>query len=68
MKPTTRAVQPRRVRLDQAPVATEVIDRAQIETAGARTVKDILRSVPGIERTSIHDGSGGRHRCNPTSP
>lgn len=41
-------------RLDQSPVAVEVVTRQEIERSGARNVSDVLAAQPGLEmRTSV---------------
>lgn len=43
-------------RIDAAPVAVAVIDRAMIEASGAREIEDLLRLAPGMI-VGHHDGS-----------
>lgn len=45
-------------RLDETPVATEVVDRKEIERMQARTLKDALENVPGLQISEIHGKSG----------
>lgn len=42
---------------DEATVGVEIIDRARIEASGARTLDELLRSVPGLE---VVDSRGGQ--------
>jgi outer membrane receptor for ferrienterochelin and colicins len=43
---------------DEAPVRTEVVDQAEIERTHARTLKDALANVPGVQVREIHGKSG----------
>jgi outer membrane receptor for ferrienterochelin and colicins len=45
-------------RLDETPVATEVVDRQEIERMQARTLKDALENVPGLQISEVHGKSG----------
>ena len=44
--------------LDETPVATEVVDRREIDRMQARTLKDALENVPGLQISEIHGKSG----------
>ncbi|MDT6962842.1 TonB-dependent receptor [Cupriavidus sp. SZY C1] len=44
--------------LDETPVRTEVVDRQEIERTHARTLKDALENVPGLQLREIHGKSG----------
>lgn len=44
--------------IDETPVRTEVIDRAEIEKTGAITLKDALENLPGVNLTEVHGKSG----------
>lgn len=44
--------------LDETPVPTEVVDRREIARTQARTLKDALENVPGLQLTEIHGKSG----------
>lgn len=44
--------------LDETPVATEVVERKEIERLRARTLKDALENVPGLQISEIHGKSG----------
>lgn len=44
--------------LDETPVATEVVERREIERMRARTLKDALENVPGLQISEIHGKSG----------
>ena len=44
--------------VEEAPVRTEVVDRAEIERTHARTLKDALENVPGLQLREIHGKSG----------
>lgn len=41
-----------------APVQTEVVDRKEIATTGALTLKDALENVPGLKLQELHGKSG----------
>ncbi|MFT4174780.1 MAG: TonB-dependent receptor [Rhodocyclaceae bacterium] len=43
---------------DESPVRTEVVDRQEIERTHARTLKEALENVPGLQLTEIHGKSG----------
>lgn len=47
-----------KIKLDEAPATVSVIDRADIESSGARTLGDVMRMVPGFQsmRTSLGNG------------
>lgn len=42
-----------------APVRTEVVDRAELEATGASTLKDALANVPGLQIQDLASGGGG---------
>ncbi|GAA7771892.1 TonB-dependent receptor [Cupriavidus metallidurans] len=44
--------------LDETPIRTEVVDRQEIERTHARTLKDALENVPGLQLREIHGKSG----------
>ncbi|CAG9170341.1 TonB-dependent receptor plug domain-containing protein [Cupriavidus pinatubonensis] len=44
--------------LDETPVRTEVVDRKEIDRTHARTLKDALENVPGLQLREIHGKSG----------
>lgn len=44
--------------LDETPIRTEVVDRQEIERTNARTLKDALENVPGLQLREIHGKSG----------
>lgn len=44
--------------LDETPVPTEVVDAKEIARTQARTLKDALENVPGLQLTEIHGKSG----------
>src|SRR4051812_8719955 len=44
-------------RLADAPIATEVISRAEIEAAGARDLADVLATRPGVQLTRTFSGT-----------
>ena len=44
--------------LDETPVPTEVVDQREIQRTQARTLKDALENVPGLQLTEIHGKSG----------
>lgn len=44
--------------IDETPVRTEVVDRQEIERTHARTLKDALENVPGLQLREIHGKSG----------
>ncbi len=44
--------------LDETPVPTEVVDNKEIQRTHARTLKDALENVPGLQLTEIHGKSG----------
>ncbi|MGB6054967.1 MAG: TonB-dependent receptor plug domain-containing protein, partial [Burkholderiaceae bacterium] len=44
--------------LDETPVPTEVVDSKEIARTHARTLKDALENVPGLQLTEIHGKSG----------
>lgn len=44
--------------LDETPIRTEVVDRAEIERTHARTLKQALEDVPGLQLTEVHGKSG----------
>lgn len=44
--------------LDETPVPTEVVDQREIARTQARTLKDALENVPGLQLTEIHGKSG----------
>lgn len=44
--------------LDETPVRTEVVDSKEIERTHARTLKDALENVPGLQLREIHGKSG----------
>jgi outer membrane receptor for ferrienterochelin and colicin len=49
---------PFRKTLDETPIRTEVVDRQEIERTHARTLKDALENVPGLQLREIHGKSG----------
>ncbi|MCD2513895.1 TonB-dependent receptor plug domain-containing protein [Comamonas endophytica] len=44
--------------LDETPVPTDVVDRREMQRTQARTLKDALENVPGLQLTEIHGKSG----------
>lgn len=44
--------------LDDTPVRTEVVSRAEIERTNARTLKEALQNVPGLQIDEVHGKSG----------
>lgn len=44
--------------IDETPIRTEVVDRQEIERTHARTLKDALENVPGLQLREIHGKSG----------
>lgn len=44
--------------VDETPVRTEVVTRQEIERTHARTLKDALENVPGLQLREIHGKSG----------
>lgn len=44
--------------IDETPMRTEVVDRQEIERTHARTLKDALENVPGLQLREIHGKSG----------
>lgn len=44
--------------LDDTPVRTEVVARAEIERTNARTLKEALENVPGVQIDAVHGKSG----------
>jgi len=44
--------------LDETPIRTEVVDHQEIERTHARTLKDALENVPGLQLREIHGKSG----------
>ena len=44
--------------LEDTPIRTEVVDRAEIERTHARTLKQALEDVPGLQLTEVHGKSG----------
>ncbi|WP_024538456.1 TonB-dependent receptor plug domain-containing protein [Comamonas badia] len=44
--------------LDETPIRTEVVDGAEIERTHARTLKQALEDVPGLQLTEVHGKSG----------
>ncbi|CAG9182161.1 TonB-dependent receptor plug domain-containing protein [Cupriavidus pampae] len=44
--------------IDETPVKTEVVTRQEIERTHARTLKDALENVPGLQLREIHGKSG----------
>lgn len=44
--------------LDETPIRTEVVDREEIERMHARTLKQALEDVPGLQLTEVHGKSG----------
>ncbi|WP_231743349.1 TonB-dependent receptor plug domain-containing protein [Janthinobacterium sp. B9-8] len=45
-------------RVDDTPVRTEVISRAEIEKTHARTLKDAIENIPGLQLREVHGKSG----------
>ncbi|MGH8447231.1 MAG: TonB-dependent receptor plug domain-containing protein, partial [Solimonas sp.] len=44
--------------LDDTPIRTEIVDRAEIERTNARSLKDALENVPGLQLQQVHGKSG----------
>lgn len=44
--------------LDETPIRTEVVEGAEIERLHARTLKQALEDVPGLQLTEVHGKSG----------
>ena len=44
--------------LEDTPIRTEVVDRAEIELTHARTLKQALENVPGLQLREVHGKSG----------
>ena len=44
--------------LDESPVRTEVIDRAEMDRINARSLKEALENVPGLQLQEVHGKSG----------
>ncbi len=43
---------------DEAPVRTEVVDREEIQATGARTLKEALANISGLQLQELHGKSG----------
>lgn len=44
--------------LDETPIRTEVVEGAEIQRMHARTLKQALENVPGLQLTEVHGKSG----------
>lgn len=44
--------------VDDTPVSTEVVDRAELERTHARSLKEALENVPGLQLQEVHGKSG----------